>query len=142
MRKILPALALCAMLTLAACHTATAGDAPPLRETYWKLVELNGRTIGPQPRDIHIILKQEHNRVIGSGGCNRLDGAYDHRQPDKLRFTQIAATEMACMDSMAYESEFFRTLEQSARYDLRDGSLILRAADNTHLARFVPVYLY
>ena len=77
-------------------------------EKYWKLVELRGKKVTPpenQNREPHFILKELDKRVIGHGGCNSFHGAYELSAGDRIRFSKMASTLMACED-METEKEF------------------------------------
>lgn len=113
-----------------------------IAERYWKLVELRGKTVSPSANEPHMILKSEGNRVNGSGGCNRFTGQYALQTPDRIRFSGIASTMMACADGMAIEQEFLKTLEMADSYTLDGDHLVLNRARMAPLARFQAVYLY
>jgi uncharacterized lipoprotein YbaY/heat shock protein HslJ len=69
-----------------------------LKDTYWKLVELDGRKVGMVPeqrREVRITLVSEGSRLSAFGGCNQLGGGY-LLEGNALRFTQMAGTMMAC----------------------------------------------
>lgn len=115
-----------------------------VREKYWKLIELRGKPISlgeEQQREAHLILKFD-GRIVGSTGCNRMMGSYTLENENRIRFSQIASTLMACYD-VPYEQDFLRALEQVDNYTLQKDTLSLAKADNTTpLARFVVVYLH
>lgn len=113
-----------------------------IREKYWKLIELNGKAIKVAPgqnREAHFILKIAGSRVKGHGGCNSFSGAYELPDGQKIRFSNLASTEMACME-VDYEGEFFKALGLTDNYSLKGDSLSLNKARMAPLARFVAVY--
>src|SRR5262245_34187464 len=67
-----------------------------LENTYWKLTELGGKSIGVARRaqEPHFILHPDTRRVSGAGGCNRFIGSY-RLDGDRLTFGQTAGTMMA-----------------------------------------------
>lgn len=76
-------------------------DTNTITETYWKLVELGGREPSMQEgqgKETHFILKEEGQRVVGNGGCNSFTGTYDLQEGNRLRFSQMASTKMACLN--------------------------------------------
>lgn len=85
----------------------------PLRGTYWRLVELDGRLVEPASgaRPAHLQFALDENRVAGSGGCNRISGGFA-LEGDGLSFTQMISTRMACLDgdAMATEQGFLAAL--------------------------------
>ena len=116
-------------------------------EKYWKLIEINGKPVimdeSTGGRGAFIILKDEGNRLTGSGGCNTLTGVYEIDQAaNRIRFSQIATTLMACLN-MEIEEELKRILEMVDNYSLsEDGKyLSLNRARMAPLARFEVVYL-
>lgn len=113
-----------------------------VREKYWKLIELYGKPITvkeDQKREAHLILKFS-GRVIGSTGCNRLMGSYTLEEGNRIRFSQMASTLMACSD-VPYEGEFLKALEQVDNYALHNDTLSLAKGRAAYAARFVAVYL-
>lgn len=112
-----------------------------ITEKYWKLVELNGHPVTPGPNDTYITLKLDGQRVIGSGGCNRLAGTYTLGAKNRVRFSQIVSTEMACMEGMETETEFLRVLDRVDSYDVKGDKLVLNKARMAPLARFEAVYM-
>ena len=112
-----------------------------ITEKYWKLVELNGHPVTPGPNDTYITLKRDGQRVIGSGGCNRLAGTYTLGAMNRVRFSQIASTEMACMDGMDTERQFLDVLNSVDSYNVKADRLVLNKARMVPLARFEAVYM-
>jgi copper homeostasis protein (lipoprotein) len=114
-----------------------------LTETYWKLVELNGKPVAPPAtnrREAHLILKRDTKRVAGSGGCNSFGGSYELLTGNQIQFSKIAATRMACPD-MSIEGQFFKVLETADSYTITGETLQLNRARMAPLARFEAVYL-
>lgn len=112
-----------------------------ITEKYWKLVELNGHPVTPGPNDTYITLKLDGQRVIGSGGCNRLAGTYTFSSMKRVRFSQIVSTEMACTEGMETETQFLDVLNRVDSYDVKGDKLVLNKARMTPLARFEAVYM-
>ena len=148
-------LALALIFITAACkttsNTATKQESSPeqsdgITEKYWKLVEINGKPVEyneTMSRDVFIILKNEDSRLTGNGGCNALTGTYIiDRVTNRIRFSQIASTMMACIN-MEIENELKKALEMADNYSLsEDGKyLSLNRARMAPLARFEVIYL-
>jgi putative lipoprotein len=107
-----------------------------LENTYWKLVEVNGRPaqVLPGEREAHILLLA--GRASGSSGCNKLMGSYAHNPPGALRIGPLASTRMACApEMMAQESALLGTFEHATAYRIDGEALILLNGDAV-LARF------
>lgn len=109
-----------------------------LTERYWKLTELYGKpvTTAPGQKEPHLIFKAAPSRVAGSGGCNNLMGGYQLGPGNRLRFTQMASTMMACPD-MTTEDQLRKALETADSYALRGDTLVLNRARMAPLARLV-----
>jgi heat shock protein HslJ len=124
-----------------------AQEEPPkpdraLMNTYWKLVELQGApvTVAPNQREPHLVLQLQGNRVVGSGGCNRLTGTYT-LNGDFVGFAGVAATRMACPAGMEQESAFLRALGDVRSWRVRGDDLVLLDAANATLLKFAAVDL-
>lgn len=112
-------------------------------EKYWKLVELNGKEIKAsenESREPHFILKLENSRVTGNGGCNSFFGSYTIQAGNRISFSQMGSTMMACLN-METESQFLRALEMADNYTINGDTLSLNRARMAPLARFVAVYM-
>ena len=116
-----------------------------ITEKYWKLVEINGEKVvvdGIGSRAPYMILKQEDNRVNGNGGCNSFFGSYTLEDGNRIKFSQLGATQMACISNAEIEPKFFKVLEMADNYNLKGDTLTLNRARMAPLARFEAVYLY
>jgi heat shock protein HslJ len=113
-----------------------------LTNTYWKLTELNGAavTVLPKQREPHMILQSAGNRLAGSGGCNRMMGAYTLDGPS-VSFGQVASTMMACVGGMEQESAFFQALETARAWKIQSDNLELLDESGAAVAHFVAVDL-
>ena len=116
-----------------------------ITEKYWKLIEINGKPVSMDEsagRTPFIILKNEGNRVNANGGCNSLSGSYEIGQGNRIKFSQMISTMMACVN-MEIETELKKALETTDNYSLSaDGQhLSLNRARMAPLARFEVVYL-
>ena len=115
---------------------------PEITEKYWKLVELMGKEVRhneSNKREPHMILRLKDNRVSGSGGCNTFNGNYELKEGNRITFSKISATLMAC-DNMETETQFFKVLEMTDNYLLSTDTLLLHEAKMAPLARFEAVY--
>ena len=126
------------------CKTASSSvQAQPensITEKRWKLIEISGKPVvsdGTAPREAFIILKNEGRRVTGNGGCNTLNGTFEIGQGNRIKFSQMASTMMACLN-METEDGLKKALEMADNYSLSaDGKyLSLNKARMAPLARF------
>lgn len=111
-------------------------------ERYWKLVELNGKAVttsDAQRKEPHIIFKNDQ-KVIGNGGCNGFGGTFELLPLNRLKLSQVVATEMACND-MNIESEFFSVLQMVDSFTVDGDDLTLTKAKMTPLAKFKSVVM-
>jgi len=119
-----------------------SSDAPavqlPLRETYWKLAQLEERLVTPADtqQEANLVFHSEGGRVTGSGGCNRLMGTYV-ADGSALHFNGVASTRMACMHGMEIETSFLATLEHVRSWKVTGQQLDLLDESDKVLARFM-----
>ena len=113
-----------------------------LVNTYWKLTRLRNDAVivGDKQREPHLVLRSQDRRLSGSGGCNRLMGSYE-LDGDKLTFGKMAATRMACLDSMDIEQSFLDALAQVKTWKIVGEHLELFDAGGNLLARFEARYM-
>ncbi len=129
-------------------HKALPAETPEatntsLTGTYWKLTELMGQPIvntDDTLKEMHIILKSEGNQINGHGGCNSFMGGYTLLVGNRISFTQLANTMMAC-SNMDKEKEFMDQLQKVDNYAITGNKLSLHKARMAPLARFEAVYM-
>jgi heat shock protein HslJ len=115
------------------------GVQTPLRNTYWKLVELNGApvTSHENQKEVHLTLRLDGETVDGFAGCNGFSGRFEQMGP-RLRFVKLTSTLMAC-PYLEEEQAFLNTLERVTNFQILGESLDLRD-DAGSLARCRAVY--
>jgi heat shock protein HslJ len=114
-----------------------------LTNTYWKLVELNGKSIGEaevgKRREMFLLLATKDNRVSGNAGCNGFGGTYTLAPGNfRISFSQMMRTQMAC-DGLDLENLYLSILEKADSYYLMRDTLQLNKRKMAALARFVAV---
>jgi heat shock protein HslJ len=142
-----PFLALILAVLAAGCASGARETASPasgsLTNTYWKLTELDGRAVlaSPNRREPHLRLMADGTRVAGSTGCNNILGRYE-QDGDRIRFSALATTRMACLDEEANRQEgaFVEALGQVDRFMVSGDALTLFQGERPR-ARFAAVYL-
>lgn len=115
-----------------------AANSVALLETYWKIVEINGLPVtntASDQKEAHIILKKEGNRLQGFGGCNSLMGSYELMEGNRIKFSGVASTMMACPD-MFIESELGRAIEMADNYVIKGKFLMLYKAKMAPMVKF------
>lgn len=126
----------------AGSSTSSPADDEPLRETYWKLVELQGKpvTVAEQKREASLVFHTKGNRITGSGGCNRLMGGY-MVEGSSLHFKGVASTMMACLQGMETEQALIHALNKVESWKIHGRRLELFGKEEAPLARFEAVAL-
>jgi putative lipoprotein len=91
----------------------------------WRLVALDGEPAsqGAGDRPVDMML-DDSGRVSGFSGCNRFMGTYA-RTHNRLSFSQLASTMMACPEGMDLEQRFLDALAGVSAYHLDGGGLAL-----------------
>jgi heat shock protein HslJ len=123
--------------------TPAESPSPPhveadLQDKYWKLVELNGKKVSEYPaqnKEPYLQLLTDGNRAEGTGGCNGMGGTYTLTKPNKISFSQMASTKMACPD-MTLESDFHAVLTQVDIYVVGETTLTFTDMDGSSYAKF------
>ena len=136
------------MFAMISCNTpsksADDANAPKvemsteLLETYWKVVEINGQPVTNPPtnqKEAFIIFKKDGNRLQGSGGCNNLMGSYELMEGNRIKFSGVASTMMACPD-MAIENQLGKAIEMADNYAINGKFLMLHKAKMAPLVKF------
>ena len=124
-------------------HPSTAETSTAtLENTYWKLMRLGGEAVAVADgqREPHFILQPEEKRVAGSGGCNRLMGSYT-LEGERLAFSQMAGTKMACPQGMDVEQAFHAALGKVASWRIDGETLELFDTSGTLVAQFESRYM-
>jgi len=113
-----------------------------ITEKYWKLVELNGKPLPNVKREKEpfIVLKDKGKNFGGHGGCNTLLGKYELGERNKITFSDLVTTMMACADSDT-ELAIRDALESTDHYVIDGDFLRLEDARNRVNAKFIRIYL-
>ncbi len=115
----------------------------PIVEKYWKLKTLEGQEVKMsknQEREVYFMLKSDENRVTGFAGCNNLMGSYTLEKGNRIRFSHMATTMMACPDVDFKEHEFLKVFELADNYTINGDELSLNVGRRAPLAVFEAVY--
>ncbi len=110
---------------------------------YWRLVELRGKKIEKaenQPKEVFLFFNVDGKSVQGNGGCNSINGGVELTEMNRIKFSRMASTLMAC-PNMEEEREFLQVLESADNYNLVGDILELNKARMAPLARFENVFL-
>ncbi|MCZ4318166.1 META domain-containing protein [Aequorivita viscosa] len=117
--------------------------AEPITEKYWKLKTLEGQDVKMaknQEREMYFMLKTDDNKVVGFAGCNTFSGSYTLEKGNRIRFSKMATTLMACPDININEAEFLKIFELADNYTINDDTLTLNVGRRAPLAVFEAIY--
>ncbi len=114
-----------------------------LIDTYWKLTRLQNQPVivSDNQREPSLTLTSGNDpQIAGSDGCNRIIGSYQLKA-NKLKFSKIASTMMACSDDTNIAQRYHGVLEQVQFWKIYGQYLELSDKDGKLLARFQAVHL-
>ena len=120
-------------------NTMEANDAQSIENTKWVITTLQGQNIADPEnngRVIHFTLNSENNRVNGYSGCNTFMGTYKIEAGNRISFSQMGMTRMACPDSEINEAQILSVFETADNFTISDGKLALNKARMAPLAMF------
>ncbi len=113
----------------------------PIVEKYWKLIEFNSSPVHMSPnqnKEAYFILKSDKNAIIGFSGCNQFGGTYQILPMNRIVFTGVASTMMACPN--VDETWVATVFHKSDSYQLNNDTLSLSKSKMGPMAKFVAVY--
>jgi len=113
----------------------------------WELVNIHGvieKTMQAKMQNnelaVHLILHEKDDRISGFSGCNRYFGRFKTENSvgglNKITFSGMGATKMACFDMPINEQDYFNALASTVFYQLEDNALTLLDESLTVLATF------
>ncbi len=108
----------------------------PLVGTYWKVIEVNGDTVSTHnsmEREAYIMLGKD-NKFQGNGSCNTLMGSYEIKEGNRISFSGVGSTMMAC-PAMETESKVLQAIQTCDNYSLHGKYLTLNKARMAPLIR-------
>lgn len=137
------------LITVIACNTSKKTQEPQedaatnlsdkelITHEKWILIELEGQKI-PHGKDqeIYFTLNSNENRVQGFAGCNTFMGSYNLEDHNRIQFSKIASTRMACYDTPVAENEVLKIFELADNYSIKDNLLMLNIGKRSPLAIF------
>lgn len=148
MKKITQPIFLLLLLFLAGCQItpeaiAETGPNAELRNTLWKLTELDGKPVqtseGKRMASLTLTSEASQARIVTA--CNRGSAAYK-AEGNSIRFEVAMSTKMMCEpEPMKQEAAFFKVIKEATRFEIKGEILELYNAENKLLARFHSEYL-
>lgn len=120
--------------------TSSAKDASEnaaLTDGQWMLVKLRGETIKPEAdrKPAFLVFDQENSRFGGNNSCNDIGGNYSLKEGNRITFSEIISTQMACMPNKI-ELPFMEVLGMVDNYTINGDTLSLNKARMAPLAVF------
>ncbi|WP_042492295.1 META domain-containing protein [Aequorivita sublithincola] len=150
MRKQIMTLTIIA-LAMVGCNSAKNTTSPTnennlegtseITQSTWELITLQGQPIDQNSTDkkINFQLNEIDKAITGFSGCNTFRGNYSLESGNRISFTQLASTRMACPDALINESEFMNALGKADNYSIEDGFLSLNKTGEAPLTVFKKV---
>ncbi len=117
-----------------------ADTANLLTRKKWILKELNGVLIidtstHPDKKPIFLEFKDSAKTINGFGGCNGYGGNYEVKKGNRIQFSQVVSTMMAC-ENTETEVQLFKVFETADNYFCDGKKLQLNKAKMAPLAVF------
>lgn len=109
-----------------------------LEGTKWELVQLNGKTIQSSPEKELVIEFQTDGRFSAFMGCNGLGGSYEVKEGNRINFSKVISTMMAC-PNMETENEFKQLVESIDNYTIFKNKLSLNKAKMVPIAVLIKI---
>lgn len=105
----------------------------------WQMKQIMGQApIAPPDRPIYIEFAPETNSISGFAGCNQFSGTYELLPGNRLHFSQMVSTMMACAGTSS-EPEMLNLLPTVDNYTINKGQLSLNRARMAPLMVFEAV---
>lgn len=116
-------------------------SAPGLDNKPWRMFEAANRTMATDSINppVWFRLDTTEKRVYGNTGCNSYNGDYELEDGNRIKFSNIISTLMACPE-MQNEAFLMRALYAADNYFISNDTLILNKAKMAPLARFKVDY--
>lgn len=151
MKKLFASIAMI-ILILAGCNSSDSSDnnanedsngsSTPIGDTYWELTKLEGTMVDQSAttgEKVHFILNTTDETVSGYSGCNLFTGNFTLEEGNRIKFSKIASTRMACPDATINESEVLNVFNLADNYTMDGDQLTLNVGKRAPLAVFKKV---
>lgn len=108
---------------------------PPLWGSEWRLQDIGGQAVLPQPAAT--LAFPQTGQVAGHGSCNRFFGPVEIDR-DGVKFGPLASTKMACIGGAGeQESRYLGALQKAQRYEVKGDTLLIHTQGMDQPLRFV-----
>lgn len=127
--------------TTASTGQPNSGSMEILSQAKWQLVELEGKTIdqSTMEKKIQFDLNVVDGTITGFSGCNTFRGNYSAEKGNRISFTQLASTRMACPDNSINENEVLNVFNLADNFTISGDTLILNKGKRFPLAIFKKI---
>lgn len=141
MKKIIVSFLLLFLFFSCSSKKGTEIATEDLKNTRWKLIELNSKNIIGVKTDLTIVFNLHSTDFTAFGGCNNIYGIYE-TNGNKLTLTAINMTKINCTDGEdKYEYEYVNTLKTVDNFKIIQKYLYLYKGDKL-VAKFEATFLY
>jgi heat shock protein HslJ len=111
-------------------------------ETFWQLESLEGKDFSNfknGDNKVGFTLFEADNRISGFAGCNHFFGTYNFEEGNRIGFSGLGSTKMACPSVEFNENEFLKIFGLADNYTLNGNTLSLNVGRRAPLAVFKKV---
>lgn len=113
-----------------------------ITNSYWEIESLDGKAVSSlqeNEKEIGFSLNKDENRITGFGGCNNFFGTYTLEEGNRISFSALGATKMACPGDAFNEGEFLEMFESVDSYRVNGNRLELNVGEKAPFAIFKKV---
>lgn len=139
-------------LTVVSCNTAKKSNqhmkqdntitSEDITNSTWELTTLEGATMNQsasEGKKIHFVLHSADSTVSGYSGCNLFNGTYSLEKGNRIKFSKMASTRMACPDASVNENDVLEVFNLADNYTVNGSALTLNVGKRAPLAVFTKV---
>ncbi|TXE07720.1 META domain-containing protein [Gelidibacter salicanalis] len=125
--------------TDSSANTQDNSDMSMVENTKWVISILEGEAVTSKEqngKEIHFTLNSETNSVTGFSGCNTFMGTYTLKEGNRISFSKMASTRMACPEGDFNEQQLLNIFETADNFTIVGNTLALNKARRAPLAIF------
>ncbi|MDN6290053.1 MAG: META domain-containing protein [Tetragenococcus koreensis] len=150
MKKKLATLAVITLTMISCGSTQKSNDqtkeaqsqSTDITNTTWELVKLGGEDVDQSEtvgKKIQFTLNSADEMAFGYSGCNTFNGGYTLEEGNRISFSQMASTRMACPKGDVNEQDVLDVFNSTDNYTINNGVLSLNVGKRAPLAVFKKV---
>jgi len=125
--------------TYPSSNSPDKSDMSMVENTKWVISILEGEAVTSKEqngKEIHFTLNSENKQVTGFSGCNTFMGTYTLKEGNRISFSKMASTRMACPEGDFNEQQFLSIFETADNFTIVGHTLALNKAKRAPLAIF------